>query len=147
MTPFRSRPVLLAAGLWLAVVVIPPVALWRARGPWLESLDRPEAQAAWDEFRRDMAGQTGRDGPVQRKIPRSPEPPLRVWLRDYFSLAVGAWLAFAGVAGLLLLVLLWGSLAGPAAGRVRSTMPSDHAVSSDRAASSDPEGPSERPGP
>ena len=141
MIPFRSRPVLLAAGLWLAIVVIPPVALWRARRPWLESLDRPEAQAAWDEFRRDMAAQTGREGPVQRKIPRSPEPPLRVWLRDYFGLAVGAWLAFAGVAGLLILLLLWGSLTGAAAGQVRRPAPSA------RQAPSDPPGPADRPEP
>ncbi len=110
MNPTPRRALFITGAVWMAVLVIPPIALWQAREPWLEQLERPEAQSAWDEFRRDMAGQTGREGPVQRKVPKSLEPPLRVWLRDYFALAVVAWMSFAGVAGLLLLVLMWGSV-------------------------------------
>jgi hypothetical protein len=110
MNPTPRRALFITGAVWMAVLVIPPIALWQARERWLEQLERPEAQSAWDEFRRDMAGQTGREGPVQRKVPKSLEPPLRVWLRDYFALAVVAWMSFAGVAGLLLLVLMWGSV-------------------------------------
>lgn len=116
MKPTLRRPLIVAGVVWVAVMVAPPLALWQARDRWMERLERPEAQAAWDAFRRDMAEQTGRDGPVQRKVPKSPEPPLRVWLRDYFGLAVVAWLSFAGVAGILLLILLWGSIVNPPAG-------------------------------
>jgi len=116
MKPTLRRPLIVAGVVWVAVMVAPPLALWQARDRWMERLERPEAQAAWDAFRRDMAEQTGRDGPVQRKVPKSPEPPLRVWLRDYFGLAVVAWLSFAGVAGILLLILLWGSIVNPSSG-------------------------------
>lgn len=84
---------------WLTALALPPALLLRVRTVWLEQLDRPEAQAGWDEFRRDMRSQSGRDGPVQRKVPKSPEPPARVWLRDYFPLAVLAWVLFVGVLG------------------------------------------------
>lgn len=76
---------------WLLVVGGPPLLLSRARSAWLEALDVPSNQEAWEQFRADMRRQSGRQGPVQRKVPKSPEPPLRVWLRDYFWLALAAW--------------------------------------------------------
>ena len=76
---------------WLLLVVIPPFSLWMLRSSWLAALDSPNVQAEWNEFRDDMKKQSDRSGPVQHKIPKSPEPPLRVWLRDYFWLAVAAW--------------------------------------------------------
>jgi hypothetical protein len=86
---------------WLAVIIIPPAVLLQVRSRWLEALDRPAAQADWDTFRRDMRSQSGRDapvtGPVQRKVPRSVEPPLRVWLRDHVGLAIAAWVLFGTV--------------------------------------------------
>jgi hypothetical protein len=97
------------ATLWMAATVGPPLGLWWARDGWLEALARPDAQVDWDEFRRGMAKQTGREGPVQRKVPRSVEPPSRVWLRDYFGLAVGAWVTFAGVLGALVALLFVGA--------------------------------------
>ena len=48
-------------------------------------------------FRDDMKKQSDRSGPVQHKVPKSSEPPLRVWLRDYFWLAVAAWAVLASV--------------------------------------------------
>ena len=86
---------------WLAVIAIPPVVLLQLRTSWLEALDRPAVQADWDAFRRDMRAQSGRDtpvtGPVQRKVPKSEEPPLKVWLREYVGLAVAAWVLFGSV--------------------------------------------------
>lgn len=91
---------ILVAG-WLAVIAIPPVVLLQVRSGWLEALDRPALQADWDAFRRDMRAQSGRDapvtGPVQRKVPRSVEPPLKVWLREYVGLAIAAWVLFGTV--------------------------------------------------
>lgn len=101
--------VLLAAG-WLAGVAIPPVLLLRARSAWLEQLDRPETQQHWDEFRDAMRQQTGRTGPVQRKVPKSAEPPLRVWLRDFVWLAIAAWVVLGGVLGFFAAMLARGVL-------------------------------------
>ena len=86
----QSLSVFLFVG-WLLLMVLPPFALWMLRTSWLDELDRPNVQAEWNEFRDDMRKQSGRSGPVQHKIPKSSEPPLRVWLRDYFWLAVAAW--------------------------------------------------------
>jgi hypothetical protein len=103
-------PPLVAA--WLALVTLPPAVLLQVRSRWLEALDRPAVQADWDTFRNDMRTQSGRDapvtGPVQRKVPRSAEPPLKVWLRDYVGLAIAAWVLFGTV--------LFGFLAAMVAG-------------------------------
>ena len=91
------------AALWLAFVALPPVGLAIVRESWMHELDRPEARAEWEAFRGAMQAQTGREGPVQRKVPKSEEPPVLVWLRDYFTLACSAWLLFGSV--------LWGVMA------------------------------------
>lgn len=99
--PASTTLVAILVAAWLAVITIPPVVLLQVRTGWLEALDRPAVQADWDAFRRDMRAQSGRDtpvtGPVQRKVPRSVEPPLRVWLREYVGLAIAAWVLFGTV--------------------------------------------------
>lgn len=98
-----SKPLLrlLLGACWLAVIAVPPAGLLQVRTRWLQQLERPEVQDDWNTFRRDMQAQSGRDapvaGPVQRKVPRSAEPPLRVWLRDYVGLAIAAWVLFGTV--------------------------------------------------
>lgn len=108
---------------WLASVVGPPLLLIRTRDAWLTRLEEPQAQAAWEAFREDMRRQSGRDGPVQRKVPRSAEPPARVWLRDHMPLAVAAWVLFAGVLGGFLCLLAVGVIV-PAGGREHRGDPS-----------------------
>jgi len=115
----RTVAIGVVVAIWLAALIVPPVMLLRVRADWLEQLDRPEAQSNWDAFRRDMRQQSDREGPVQRKVPKSAEPPARVWLRDYFRLAVVAWVLFVGVLGGFFSLLVAGVLRG-AAGRVSS---------------------------
>jgi len=116
----RTVAIGVVVAIWLAALIVPPVMLLRVRADWLEQLDRPEAQSHWDDFRSDMRQQSDRDGPVQRKVPKSAEPPARVWLRDYFRLAVVAWVLFVGVLGGFFSLLVAGVLRG-ATGRVSST--------------------------
>lgn len=111
-TVLRSVATASVLGVWLAALILPPVMLFRARVAWLQQLEQPEAQSDWDAFRRDMKQQSGRDGPVQRKVPKSVEPPARVWLRDYFRLAVVAWVLFVGVLGGFFSMLVAGVLRG-----------------------------------
>ena len=108
---WRRIATALVAGAWLALLVVPPVLLLRDREQWLERLAGPAAQADWDEFRADMRRQSGRDGPVQRKVPKSAEPPARVWLRDYVGLAIVAWVLFVGVLGGFFCLLAAGAIA------------------------------------
>jgi hypothetical protein len=97
---------------WAVALVAPPVALVRWRDQRLAELADPAAQAGWDAFREAMQRESGRDGPVQRKVPKSAEPPERVWLRDHLGLAVGAWLLFVGVLGGFLCLLFVGVVTG-----------------------------------
>lgn len=109
------------AAVWLAMLAVPPWILLRDRATWLERLERPAVQADWDAFRADMRRQSGRDGPVpgpvQRKVPKSAEPPALVWLRDHVGLAITAWLLFVGVLGGFFCLLVAGAVAarGPRA--------------------------------
>jgi len=95
---------------WGAALVAPPVALLRWREARLAALAAPAAQADWDTFRQDMRRQSGQAGPVQRKVPRSPEPPERVWLRDHVGLAVTAWVVLMGALGGFLALVVRGML-------------------------------------
>lgn len=105
-----SQPLLRLALLsaWVLVVLGPPCLLYAWRGKRLAELATPQARAEWDAFRDDMRRQSGRDGPVQRKVPKSPEPPELVWLRDHAPLAVVAWVTLGGVLGGVLAGLLLG---------------------------------------
>ncbi|MGI9177744.1 MAG: hypothetical protein ACR2IT_07800 [Pirellulales bacterium] len=105
---------------WFAAVCGPPAALLVWRDQWLAEVAGPDAQADWDAFRADMQRQSGRDGPVQRKVPKSVEPPERVWLRDYVHLAVIAWITLVGVLGGFVAALAVG-VAQPSAVGGRST--------------------------
>jgi hypothetical protein len=108
-----TRPLSLAvAAVWLAAVCGPPAALMAWREQRLAAVDSPEAQAQWDAFRQDMRRQSGREGPVQRKVPKSAEPPERVWLRDHIHLAVIAWMTLVGVLGGFLAALVLGVARG-----------------------------------
>lgn len=109
----RTRSVVIAVlTAWLAAVAVPPAALsvWRAKR--LAELSAPGVQDEWDAFREAMRKESGRDGPVQRKVPKSAEPPELVWLRDYFSLAVMAWVTLMGVLGGFVAALVMGVTSG-----------------------------------
>jgi hypothetical protein len=117
MTTRWLTPLTLAVGsAWLAAVCGPPAALLAYRDQRLAAIAGPEAQADWDAFRGDMRRQSGRDGPVQRKVPKSAEPPERVWLRDYVHLAVIAWVTLVGVLGGFVAALAVGVARGSGGG-------------------------------
>ena len=102
--------VAMAAAIWLAVVMGPPLALLQWRERRLPAVGSAASQAQWDNFRDDMRRQSGREGPVQHKVPRSDEPPELVWLRDHIALAVVAWMTLAGVLGGFLALALLGAV-------------------------------------
>jgi hypothetical protein len=118
MTRTRNRraQVAVAAGLLAVAAVMagPPWAFMRWRESRLVALAAPEVQADWDSFRDRMRRESGRDGPVQRKVPKSAEPPELVWLRDFWRLAIVAWVVFVGVLLALTAVLVRGAAASAA---------------------------------
>jgi len=104
------------------------VAFLRWRQHRLPTVATPAVQADWDIFRADMQRQTGYDGPVQRKAPKSPEPPELVWLRDYPGLASAAWIVFVGVLAGFLGIAAIGSGTRRASPTVRPDSPSGSAI-------------------
>ena len=86
-TPGHRSWVAAGAGLLAVAAVMagPPWAFLRWRETRLVALSTPEVQADWDAFRAQMRRESGRDGPVQRKVPKSAEPPELVWLRRYLT--------------------------------------------------------------
>jgi hypothetical protein len=109
-----SAALVLGLPVLAAVMAGPPWLFLEWRERRLAELSSPEAQADWDAFRERMRRESGRDGPVQRKVPKSAEPPERVWLRDHWRLAIAAWVVFVGLLATFLAVLVRGA-AGSAA--------------------------------
>jgi hypothetical protein len=53
-----------------------------------------QSQTEWDDWRSDVQKQVDRPATVQRRVPKSQEPPALVLMRDYFPIC------FAGAIGL-----------------------------------------------
>jgi hypothetical protein len=73
-------------------------------------LSSPKSIADWQAWREDVRQQQTNGGPVERRVPKSDEPPQLVLMRDYFAvLMVGAvlfssilyWIMAWFVAGIL----------------------------------------------
>jgi hypothetical protein len=61
--------------------------LW-VRQSVLTEFSRPESIADWQSWREDVIeGQTS-PGPVERRVPKSLEPPALVLMRDYFTVSI-----------------------------------------------------------
>jgi hypothetical protein len=79
---------LIAYGVVLAAVVF---ATFETRDWATDRLASPESLAEWQAWRNDVQQQQGRPGPVQRRVPKSSEPPALVMMRDHFTVSlVGA---------------------------------------------------------
>ena len=101
---------------WGAVMIVPPLILGANRDAWRAPLEAPGAQEDWEDFRRAMRAESGAEGPVGpvlRKVPKSVEPPIRVWLRDYLPLAIIAWGVLGGTLGGFLGIMIVGASGGP----------------------------------
>lgn len=92
-------------GLVIVIALVVAVLLG-ARHSALATYGTPEAQAEWNDWRRRAAEQTESGGPVERKVPKSAEPPALVLMRDHFAACLGAALVAAtGVYGTFMLLL------------------------------------------
>lgn len=130
--PGSARAVRLAAaatalfvGAWIVLLAVPPVVFLRWRDARLAEVSAPAAQADWDRFRADMRQRSDGRGPVRHKVPRSPEPPERIWLRDYPLVVVAAWVIFVGVLGAVIGVLLRGAMGPGEAESLRASTAED----------------------
>jgi hypothetical protein len=99
-------------GRWLWLWGICYVALMAAVVWWLfaarawarAELSKPAATAAWESWREDVRADQNRPVPVQRRVPKSAEPPALVLTRDYFGVSLGGAVFFSS---LLYWVIAW----------------------------------------
>jgi len=101
------KPLSLANVVTLALLLVLLVgvtyAMFRARASVLEGFGDGQAQQQWDQWRSAVERGNANVGPVERKVPRSDEPPTLVLMRDYFTVCL------TGV--LVLTALVYGTFA------------------------------------
>jgi hypothetical protein len=61
--------------------------LW-VRQSVLTEFAKPESIADWQSWREDVIEGQASPGPVQRRVPKSLEPPALVLMRDYFTVSI-----------------------------------------------------------
>ena len=67
---------ILIAGSWWGLATV------RARA--IQAYSTPQALTEWETWRTAVANRKAGDPAVRRSVPKSPEPPTLVLLRDYF---------------------------------------------------------------
>jgi hypothetical protein len=103
----------LALTLYLLLMAGLTLGIFRARS-WASSVYwNEQAQSQWDEYRDDVAEQSERRAPVQRRIPRSVEPPALVLLRDHFGTCLTISLVLTSALYACFMFFLGGVILGP----------------------------------
>lgn len=103
--PSRSR-----RWLWLSVIGcaalmgIVIVAMLNVRDWAVTQLATPQSVGDWQAWREDVRQQQTRPGPVQRRVPKSSEPPALVLMRDHFAVSLFGAVLFSSA---LYWVLVW----------------------------------------
>jgi hypothetical protein len=96
--------------LWLwgiGYVVLQVSVVWwllSAREWARAELTKPASAAAWEAWREDVRADQGRPASVQRRVPKSIEPPALVLTRDYFGVSLVGAVLFSS---LLYWVVAW----------------------------------------
>lgn len=111
MSRFATNLIWLLAYVAMLTVLIG--SMIAVRGQMIAALDTPEAQAEWEAWRAEVRKQVERGGPVQRRVPRSPEPNALVLLRDHFETCVAAAVFFCSLLFFVMMLLLRGALRQP----------------------------------
>jgi hypothetical protein len=112
----------LTNGLWLAGYVLLmaglAAAMFAAQASVIATYDTPQARAEWEAWRaaakkQSVDNQTGVEGPVQRKVPKSAEPPALVLMRDYFGVCLAGSLFFSSLLFGVTMIVVRGALSAP----------------------------------
>jgi hypothetical protein len=110
-------------GIWgwlLGYVAMVTLVIWSvlsARHWALTELATPASTAEWEAWRDDVRAEQGQPAPIQRRVPKSAEPPALVLTRDYFAVVMCGSVLFTS---LVYWVLAW-MIAGTLAARNRVT--------------------------
>lgn len=104
---------------WLVVYLLTMGAvvlgLATARRQAMAEFDSPTAQAEWQEFRDDMKKIADDPAaPIDRRVPKSEEPPTLRLLRDYFGTVVLLALLLCSALFATFMFMVRGVFGGPA---------------------------------
>ena len=82
--------------LWVVMVGGVAGAMFAVRHNVLQSAG-VHSQQDWEEWREAVQASQTKDGPVQRRVPKSDEPPAVVLLRDHFAVCLSIALVLSAV--------------------------------------------------
>src|SRR6187200_3149150 len=85
----------LLVGYAILVGVVVGAMIWAKQS--VAQLATPESITDWQTWRADVQDQKSHPGPVERRVPKSDEPPALVLLRDNFTALMFGALLFSSV--------------------------------------------------
>lgn len=95
---------------WLALVAAVAGVLQNVRTRTIASLDRPEVRAQWQQWKEEAERQSRPDsGPVQRRPPRTNDPPALILMRDHFPAVLAMALVLATALYVFLAIAIRGA--------------------------------------
>jgi hypothetical protein len=116
-------------GLWLAAylgwMTLVVVFLLQFRQQQIAEFGTAKSQQDWQTWRNDPLHESA--GPIQRRPPKSAEPPALVLLRDHFAVVMAAAIVFGTALYVMLMFAIRGTFSRGMATRPRA--PADSAAS------------------
>ena len=109
----RTTSVLLLVGYFATLCAVLAIVVY-AKNQAISTFTTPEAQQQWNDW-RTAAKQHANQGPVQRRMPKSAEPPSLVLLRDHFTVVITATVVFTSALYAMFAYLLRGLFSGTTA--------------------------------
>lgn len=98
---------------YLTLIVAGVVTLKTIQQWSLTEMSTAESRSQWENWREETVRQSTGDGPVQRRVAKSEEPPMLVLLRDYFSLIAGLLVVIGTLLYGLLVMMVKGAFLTP----------------------------------
>jgi hypothetical protein len=88
---------ILCIAVYLLAMAAIVFVMFRMRDRTVTKLATPESAANWNQWRSDVKEQQRQPGPVQRRVPKSAEPPALVMMRDHFAVSLFGALFFSSL--------------------------------------------------
>jgi len=98
---------------YLALVIVVVWSVYVARDWARVNLSTPESAADWEAWREDVRASQNHPSPVQRRVPKSTEPPALVLTRDYFAVSLSGAVIFSSLLYWVIAWLVTGILKSP----------------------------------
>ena len=89
---------------YVALVGVVVGTMFSLRQASVADLSSPKSVSDWQAWREDVRDQQINGGPVERRVPKSEEPPALVLMRDYFTILLAGALLFSS---LLYWIMAW----------------------------------------